>query len=301
MSTRINARRVAVFSGHTGSIYGLAVDPFTGNIYSGGGEGYLICWNKERPNEGQLMAKAGNPIYSLMFDGVNIWVGTSIGAIYLINAVTKTEVKSFSLGTSGIYAMVQNDGKVYCCDGEGFLTIINHEFLTIKNRVKISEKSLRCLAFHPAATEGIIGASDGNLYRIDREGEFLGKIEGAHGNSIFSLAFSLEGKKLFTGGRDAHINMWDAFENYLLIQSVPAHNLHVQALLPNEKNNILISSSMDKTIKFWDLNSLELLRVMDFQRHGAHVNSINRLALLTNDEFVSVSDDKKLMIWGIDS
>jgi WD40 repeat protein len=54
---------------------------------------------------------------------------------------------------------------------------------------------------------------------------------------------------------------------------------------------------MDKTIKIWDLGDYSLLRVMDKQRHNAHVNAINKIAWISPHKFVSISDDRSLMLW----
>jgi WD40 repeat protein len=56
---------------------------------------------------------------------------------------------------------------------------------------------------------------------------------------------------------------------------------------------------MDKTIKIWRLADFSLLRVMDKQRHHAHVNSINKIAWVIDDKFVSISDDRSVMLWEI--
>jgi WD40 repeat protein len=54
---------------------------------------------------------------------------------------------------------------------------------------------------------------------------------------------------------------------------------------------------MDKSIKIWDLHDFSLLKVVDKMRNESHVNSVNKIAWVNAIEFVSISDDKKLIHW----
>jgi WD40 repeat protein len=70
------------------------------------------------------------------------------------------------------------------------------------------------------------------------------------------------------------------------------------SLSPNKK--LLASASRDKTIKIWDAESLELLKVLDRTKYPtSHTHSVNRLLWLNDDTLISTGDDRKVICWKI--
>ena len=62
----------------------------------------------------------------------------------------------------------------------------------------------------------------------------------------------------------------------------------------DQRNNSLISCSYDKTIKCWDLDSLNCLKTLK-----GHSKSVNAVKLVENDLLVSCSDDFTLKLWDL--
>jgi WD40 repeat protein len=95
--------------------------------------------------------------------------------------------------------------------------------------------------------------------------------------------------------------VFDVENGFILIKSTAAHNLHVHHIAVKADSDYFITSSMDKTIKIWAWQDFELMRVMDKMRHQAHVNSINKVLWINASIFASISDDKCVMIWELES
>ena len=75
----------------------------------------------------------------------------------------------------------------------------------------------------------------------------------------------------------------------------------VNALALNTDGTLLFSGSRDKTIKIWDANSFELLKVIEGIRDGGHLNSVNSLLWSPEKKYlISGSDDKSIGIWKIE-
>ena len=61
-----------------------------------------------------------------------------------------------------------------------------------------------------------------------------------------------------------------------------------------------VTCSMDKTIKVWETENCDLLKVIDKDRYDAHTSSVNKLFWSGyQNQLVSVSDDRTIMIWDI--
>jgi WD40 repeat protein len=58
---------------------------------------------------------------------------------------------------------------------------------------------------------------------------------------------------------------------------------------------------MDKTIKVWNAQTFELIKVIDKVRHAGHGTSINKLLWLPyHDYLISGSDDRNLSVWKVE-
>lgn len=99
IKNRINARRLLNFSGHTGSIYALGLNIDQGIIFTGATDGKIISWRENEPNQGKLIAKLTEPIYSLFYDENSnyLWIGAASGNLHVIDLQNKTELKFFTI------------------------------------------------------------------------------------------------------------------------------------------------------------------------------------------------------------
>ena len=158
---------------------------------------------------------------------------------------------------------------------------------------KIADKSLRCVA------EGEhtywVGASDHHIYEIEKNTNKVVRILQGHTNSVFAIE-QIDKYTLLSTGRDASIKAWDLTLGKV-VHSVPAHDYQAKSLSYN--GEILLSSSMDKTIKLWD-TELNLLKIIDLQRHTGHTSCVNKIEWLNKDMFVSCSDDRSLLLWKVE-
>lgn len=67
-------------------------------------------------------------------------------------------------------------------------------------------------------------------------------------NVVWALDFSKNGGQIVTGGIDGYVNIWDV-ESSKLLYSLPLHNFQVRGVQLNDDFPIVLSASLDSTIK----------------------------------------------------
>ncbi|MFY8189978.1 MAG: hypothetical protein ACOVK9_03355, partial [Bacteroidia bacterium] len=97
-NTRVQARRLTVYTGHTGNLYALAVDKALGYIYTSGTDGLVIRWDINVFGEGKVIAKLGEAVHCLQVEeGQNrLWVGSAKGQVHVVDLTEKKEIKLFA-------------------------------------------------------------------------------------------------------------------------------------------------------------------------------------------------------------
>ncbi len=96
-------------------------------------------------------------------------------------------------------------------------------------------------------------------------------------------------------GRDA--KLWYTNVQFNVVKKIDAHWFSIHALAISPDGRFLVSGSMDKTIRIWDLITGELL----IHKELAHRSSVNQIVWLNELQFVSCSDDAQIISWKIEN
>lgn len=298
----MEVEKIGMYTGHKDCIYGLLEGITPQQFFSSGGDGLVVAWDMEKPNEGELVAKVANSVYAMALDSMRqrLWIGQNFQGVHLIDCNTRKEVHSAAITDSYIFSLVHHNGLLYCACGDGSVVILDDNELGVIKRLRFSEKSARALAFSPDGAHLAIGYSD-NYIRIVSlsDGELIMEIL-AHDNSIFTLAYSPDGKQLLSGGRDAKLKVWNVNAGYVLQQSIVAHMYAINGIAYSPDGRYFVTCSMDKSIKVWDAKVFQLLKVIDKARYAGHGTSVNKVLWTKyNGYIVSGSDDRNISIWNL--
>jgi WD40 repeat protein len=300
MGAKITVKEYTQLEGHKQGVYALLNLCGSSVIVSAGGDGAVVKWdldengpvrmNPEPSLAGVLFAQLPEPVFCLMegLDGV-IWAGTQGGLVFKL--VSGEAPRMIKLGTSSVFFISRwMDGRIAVGLGSGELVFLDDE-LQLLDRKSLGKKSLRCCL----GDRGLIGGSDGLIWRLDAQGDILKRWE-ANSPSVFCLAEDAQGD-IVSGGRDALL-MWMG-EDGELKQEVKAHLFTIHALAGSDLG-WLASGSMDKTVKVWDRNTGELLKVIDREKYPSrgHSHSVNALCWVGR-LLASAGDDKIIRIWEV--
>lgn len=298
--SKITVQKHHVLTGHRDSVYALAQSNITQEILSAGSDGFVVKWNLVNPENGFLIARFPNSIYAIYFmAGANkLIVGQNYAGVHLIDLENNKEVASSSITQSAVFDIQVYREILFVGCGDGTLAVLNVNNFATNTRIKLSEKSIRCMAINPNLQELAIGYSDSFIRILDLSTLALKYKIQAHQNSVFSLTYSPDYQYLLSGSRDAHLNIWAVNNSYLLRESIVAHLFTINHITYHPTLPYFATCSKDKSIKLWDAKQFKLLKVIDKARYAGHSTSVNKL-LWANDLLLACSDDKSISIWEI--
>ena len=298
----IGVEKIATLTGHRDCIYVLEKSVSNKHFFSAAGDGMVVQWDMENPEEGTLVAKLTNSVYALKYlpESHNLLIGENFQGIHLIDVASKKELHSAAITDSAIFDIELFSDKVFVGCGDGTLAVLALEDLSTIVKIKLSEQSLRCIAISPDRSYIALGYSDSMIRILDASTlAVLHTIE-AHTNSVFTLAFSPDGKYLLSAGRDAHLKIWAVDERFELKESIVAHLFAINHIVYSPDGNYFATCSMDKSVKIWDAKEFRLLKVIDKARYAGHGTSINKLFWSNyNNALISCSDDRSISVWNI--
>ncbi len=303
MSKPPTVTKVAQLTGHNASIFALSPSARDRHFLSGAGDGWVVEWNLDDPETGRLLAKVETQIFALhlLADHQQVVVGNMNGGVHWVNLNMPDQTQNVLHHKKGVYGIERVGEWILTLGGDGKLSRWSIAERRSQESLQLSAQSLRAIAHSPERGELAVGASDNNIYLLDAQTLEVRKvIEGAHENSVFTVRYQNEGRRLFSGGRDAHLKVWDAGEDFQNISSQPAHWFTINDLAFDPGEQWLATASRDKTIKIWDAQTFELLKVLDTIRDGGHINSVNRLLWSDYGPYlISAGDDRSMIVWEV--
>jgi WD40 repeat protein len=299
--TQVQIKRLHSLTGHRDAVYTVHPGADQAQFFSGSGDGMVVHWNLQHPENGDLIAKLPNSVYALHYHrGQDVLIaGHNYDGIHLLDWKNKKELASLKLTQGAIFDIQTAGDHILVGSGDGIVSQVDMKTLTIAAKTKASEKSARTIAVHPSTGEIAVGFSD-NYIRVFDEHLALKYEWHAHANSVFTLQFSADGQLLLSGSRDARLKAWDTHARYSQAGEVVAHMYAINHIEFSPDGKHFVTCSMDKSIKVWDSKALKLLKVIDRARHAGHATSVNKLLWTDyHQQLVSASDDRSISVWQI--
>ncbi len=295
-------KQIARLTGHRASVYALVRGSASSQFLSGGGEGWVIRWDMRDMEQATVVAKVETNIFSLLHLPKRnlLLAGNMYGGLHWVDLNKKKDVRNIAYHKNGIFDIQYVNDDIYTAGGDGKLVKWSIEAMRPVETLELAAESLRSLTYNDARQEWVVGASDKAIYLLDNDLNIKKRIEGAHDNSVFTVRYSPKGDYLLSGGRDAHLKIWNTEADFRMESEQPAHWFTLNDIVYHPEGHIFATASRDKTIKIWDATTFKLLKVIDTARYGCHINSVNCLLWSTyNNYLISCSDDRTVMVWEI--
>lgn len=296
MRKKVKVHKVSTLEGHKGSVYALTGDN-KGFVYSSGADGLVVQWDLSKPLDGTLLANLESSVYTTEFSELHklLIVGHNHEGIHVIDVNKKKEAYNVALtGCKAIYDIKIFKDSVFVLTQSGNLFLV--DLVTRKvSKKKISNESLRTMVILPDSF--LIGCSDNTIKVLDHKFEEQ-KVLADATKSVFSM-LALSSGEVVAGSRDCHFRVYN--KSWELTSDIVAHMYAINHVFLSPDKKYFSTGSMDHTVKIWDTETKQLLKVIDKTRHGGHSNSVNRLFWSHyNNLLVSCSDDRTLSVWDLE-
>lgn len=296
--------KLAQLTGHNAAIFALVQGAGEQRVFTGAGDGWIVEWDLAAPDMGKLVAKVEAQVFSLCYlkDAQKIVAGNMNGGVHWIDLHDPSATRNIARHQRGVFDIREVEGQVFTVGGDGSISRWDIAEMRATETYQLANQALRCVAFQAGRKEIAIGGSDGHIYFLDAQTlEIRQVLAAAHASSVFSVHYSPDGNWLFSGGRDAMLQVWDLVENGKKISAQPAHLFTINSICFSPNGRFFATGSRDKTVKIWDAQTLELLKVLEGGRDGGHFNSVNKVFWSKyQDLLVSCGDDRTAILWKIE-
>ncbi|MDP6546547.1 MAG: WD40 repeat domain-containing protein [Phycisphaerae bacterium] len=269
-------KKLLAFWGPSG-VFSIAFSPDGKRLASGYLDGSIRIWDAAAGKK-LLTIKARRSwdvpdiMYSIAFspDGKRLVSGSDDKAITIWDTVTGKELLTLDEGCVRCVAF-SPDGKRLASGGYDTITLWNiatgKKLLTLKGYLGGGQGEVRSVAFSPDGKRLASGSNDVDIKIWDTvTGKELLTLKGRLGNmdlgkiiehadldpgsgSVYSVAFSPDGKRLASGGWGG-IKIWDTVTGKKLL-AVDGHSDRVMSVAFSPDGKRLASGSEDKTVKIW--------------------------------------------------
>ncbi|MBK6398393.1 MAG: WD40 repeat domain-containing protein [Bacteroidetes bacterium] len=293
-----------VFVGHEGAIYTLEKSPDADFFFSGGSDGILSKWEKHNFIQPEAFSKMNSPIYAIRWikERSLLLSGTGLGEFYAIDVATKKLILASRFHESGIFDIQFSlyNQKIYTGSTAGELAVWDLNTFALIKKIQITAGKVRSIAISNDDSELAIACGDGTIRILNATDLSEKKSIPAHEKSCNCVCYHPDKKYLISGGRDAHLRIWNT-DDYSMFMEIPAHNYAIYSIAFSPDNKYFATASRDKTAKIWNSNDFLFEHRIDREQSNAHSHSVNKVLWLENDELLTAGDDRRVMLFTIET
>ncbi|MBL0036521.1 MAG: WD40 repeat domain-containing protein [Flavobacteriales bacterium] len=295
MKPQVRAR----FTGHKGPVYALVQGPRPGTFLSGSGDGHVVLWDLQRPDHGELLVNVGQPVFSLHINTAaeRLYIGADSGSLHVIDLRDRKEIQLLQHQHKGLYAIQQlPHDRLVCAGGDGTLAVYQlGDRLMHLRTIPLIEGKLRGFAVHGSGTLLAVACGDGTVRVLDTEHFNERQTLQAHEGGALSVAFHPTKPVLVSGGKDGHLRLWHAEDDWREVVALPAHKSSIYRIAFNAEGTICATASRDKSAKCWAADTFAPLARLD-RPVGGHSHSVNAL-LWSGEALITGGDDRTVLAW----
>ncbi len=298
----IRVEKKAELTGHANPIFTAELSRKPGILFTGGNDKGVVEWSLKSDTFIKVMFPVAASVYAIHCPAnfPYLFAGLRSGNVLVFDFLKQqiiSSLKQHQLPIFDVKSLIyKNEAIVVSEDGTASIWDLNS--LDLLFNIKVSNDTIRSVALSPDEKQIAFGCRDNSIQVYDSsEYVKIGAIEG-HTMAVFSVQFSPKGDYIISGGRDAQLKIWDS-ASFKLLYSIPAHMFAINNIAFHPTRPYFASASMDKSIKIWGADDFKLYKIISREKgFESHRLSINKV-VWNGDNLVSVSDDKRVIVWDV--
>lgn len=285
-------------TGHTASIYSIAISPDNQTLVSGSNDKSIKIWDLANGKLINTLNGHKNAVNSVAIspDGQTLVSGGGDKTLKVWDLKTgklKNELQGHSASVFAI-AFSPDNQTLASGSSDNTIKVWNFQNVSLTTTLTGHTNWVRCLDISPDGETLVSGSEDKTIKIWDLKTGKLKKTLTGHIDAVRSLDISPDGKTLVSGGSDNRINIWN-LETGQLKFSLTGHFRHVLSVGISPDGESFVSGGNDNRIKIWDLKTGRLKDSIK-QYDGA----VWAVGISSNGEnLVGGSEDKTIKVWRI--
>jgi WD40 repeat protein len=288
-----NGQPIGMVGAHHGGVRQLALHPSAAAAFTAGDDSLLKFWNGQ-PAPARLLGGHGGEFVGLTLsaDGNEVVTASAdktirrfafANAAHNLSWTGATDVlSSVALaGNGAVLAAGQRDGQWNLWDGR--------ENKLLAQRAAHTSGPVQ-VAIHPQANQLLSGGAEGTLktWMLPAQAPVIL----THPDKILAAVPSPDGKRLFTGGGDKIVRMWDMSKSAVERQYA-GHAGAVTTIASDGPTGSPVSGSADGTIRIWDPKTSKETAIL-----GASESALTALAVFPGaKQILSADAAGRLTFW----
>jgi len=189
---------------------------------------------------------------------------------------------------SNYIAAIEEFGNIFIFDNTGVSPVIID---TINTGTSYGFST----AISPSNDKVAVGCSNGKLKIYNIPSGTLSNDINAHPSWVTTVAYSLDGTKIVTGGNDDKVKIWSSTGTLLF--TCTGHTGDITNVKITPDNNFVVSSSKDDKIKIWNISTGTLVQTI-----SGHTYDVNGIDISPDGtKIVSASSDSTCKIWNFNT
>lgn len=189
-----------------------------------------------------------------------------------------------------------SDGNyLYSTGADGTLKVWSRSGLTLKRTIPLPAGPATALAID--GDSALTGHTDGQVTLWDTATGARRATYQRNEADVWSLAFAGDGKRFLTATHDWKVALWDAARETAPLHVFSGHENAVQALAYAPASTLVASGGADRTVKLWNLSTLDLIRTY----RGAR-DFISSIAISPDGKLIAAASlDGSIRVWSTSS